>query len=129
MRVIFLTLTFSVASFFSDQEKPIDQWIQKIVGEMIEMNDLGKYSHKEIPTGITVDFVLVASVKDIKIENGIIKMLVNHGTGKYCSELKLRYLEKDGNFYLVFDEPITKTILGKERKFISPWIEKNNLCE
>ncbi len=129
MKVILLTLLIGISNIQTNQIKPIDNWVQEIVNEMIEMNDLGKYSEKEISSDINVNFIMVESVKDIKIENGIISMLVNHGTGKYCTELKFKYVEKDKNFYLIFDEPKTKTILGTERKFINPWIEKNKLCE
>ncbi|MFI1742833.1 hypothetical protein [Thalassobellus sediminis] len=129
MKIILLTFLIGISNIQINQEKPIDKWIQEIVDEMIEMNDLGKYSEKEIPSDIKVNFIMVESVKDIKIENGIISMLVNHGTGKYCTELKFKYVEKDKNFYLIFDEPEMKTILGTERKFINPWIEKNKVCE
>ncbi|WP_440121055.1 hypothetical protein [Tenacibaculum sp. Ill] len=129
MKIILMTLLFGILNIQTNQEKPIDKWIQEIVNEMIEMNDLEKYSEKEIPSDIKVNFIMVESVKDIKIENGIISMLINHGTGKYCTELKFKYVEKDKNFYLIFDEPEMKTILGTERKFINPWIEKNRVCE
>ena len=129
MKIILITLLIGISNIQTKQEKPIDKWIQEIVDEMIEMNDLGKYSEKEIPTDVEVNFIMVESVKDIKIENGIISMLVNHGTGKYCTELKFKYLEKDKNFYLIFDEPEMETILGTKKKFINPWIEKNKVCE
>ncbi|WP_299124804.1 hypothetical protein [uncultured Tenacibaculum sp.] len=129
MKIILLTLLIGVSNIQTNQEKPINKWIQEIIDEMIEMNDLEKYSEKEIPSDIKLNFIMVESVKDIKIENGIITMLVNHGTGKFCTELKFKYVEKGKNFYLIFDEPKTKTILGTERKFINPWIEKNKICE
>ncbi|WGH76910.1 hypothetical protein P8625_07140 [Tenacibaculum tangerinum] len=121
MKIILLTLFIGISTIQINQERPIDKWIQEIVEEMIEMNDLEKYSEKEIPSDIKVNFIMVESVKDIQIENGIISMLVNHGTGKYCTELKFKYVEKNKKFYLIFDEP--------ERKFINPWIEKNKVCE
>ena len=129
MKIILLTLLIGISNIQTNQEKPIDKWIKEIVDEMIEMNDLEKYSERAIPSDIKINFIMVESVKDIKIENGIISMLVNHGTGKYCTELKFKYVEKDKKFYLIFDEPETKTILGNERTFINPWIEKNKLCE
>eukprot|EP01093_Parvamoeba_rugata_P009396 TRINITY_DN2602_c0_g2_i1.p1 TRINITY_DN2602_c0_g2~~TRINITY_DN2602_c0_g2_i1.p1 ORF type:complete len:130 (-),score=18.90 TRINITY_DN2602_c0_g2_i1:108-497(-) len=129
MRIILLTLLIGISNIQTNQEKPIDKWIQEIIDEMIEMNDLGKYSYEEIPSDINVDFIMVESVKDIKIDNGIITMLVNHGTGKYCTELKFKYVENEKRFYLVFGKTKTKTILGKERKSINPWIEKNKICE
>ena len=127
MRLILLTLLFGISNIQINQEKPIDKWITEIINDMIEMNDLGKYSYEEISSDINVDFIMVESVKDVKIDNGIITMLVNHGTGKYCTELKFKYVENEGEFYLVFGK--TKTILGKERKSINPWIEKNKVCE
>lgn len=129
MKIILLTILIGISNFQINQEKPIDKWIQAIIDQMTEMNDLGKYSEKEIPSDIKINVIMVESVKDIKIENGIISMLVNHGIGKYCTELKFKYVEKNKNFYLVFDEPEIKTILGTERKFINPWIEKNKVCE
>ena len=129
LKIILLTLFIGISNIQTNQETPIDKWIQEIVDEMIEMNDLEKFSEKEITSDIKVNFIMVESVKDIKIENGIISMLVNHGTGKYCTELKFKYVEKDKNFYLIFDKPEMKTILGTERKFINPWIEKNKVCE
>lgn len=129
MKTILLTLLIGFSTIQTNQEKPIEKWVQEIVNEMIEMNDLKKYSYKKIASDIQVDFIMVETVKDIKIENGIISMLINHGTGKYCSELKFKYVEKDNNFYLIFDEPKSKKILGTERKFITPWIEKNNICK
>jgi len=129
MRIILLTLLLGISNIQINQEKPIEKWVQEIVNEMIEMNNLAKYSNEEIPADIKVNFIMVESVKDIKIDNGIISMFVNHGTGKYCTELKFKYIKKDGIFYLIFDEPKTKTTLGIERKFINPWIEKNKVCE
>src|SRR5688572_9353858 len=129
MKIILLTLLIGISNIQTNQEKSIDKWIQEIVDEMIEMNDLKKYSDKEIPSDIKVNFIMVESVKDIKIENGIISMLVNHGTGKYCTELKFKYVEKDKNFYLIFGEFKTEKILETERKFINPWVEKNKVCE
>jgi hypothetical protein len=129
MKLIILTLLIGFSNIQINQEKPIDKWVLEIVEEMIEMNDLEKYSEKEISSDIKVNFIMVESVKDVKIENGIISMLVNHGTGKYCTELKFKYVEKNKNFYLIFDEPKLKTIFGTERKFINPWIEKNKVCE
>lgn len=127
MKIILLYLLFGVLHIHNSQEKSIDKWIQEIVNEMIEMNDLGKYSYEEIPYDTNVDFIMVESVKDINIDNDIISMLVNHGTSKYCTQLKFKYVEKQGEFYLVFGK--TKTSLGIMRKSINPWIEKNKICE
>jgi len=130
MRTILLTLLITIPNIQINQEKPIENWINEIVNEMIEMNDLRKYSNFEIPSDTKVDFIMVESVKNIKIDNGIITMLVNHGTGKYCTELKFKYVENEGEYYLVFG--IMTTIAyggGIEEKSIKPWIEKNKICE
>ena len=129
MKILLLSILIGISNIQTNQEKPIDEWVKEIIDEMIEMNDLGKFSHEEIPSDINVDFIMVESVKDIKIDNGIITMLVNHGTGKYCTELKFKYVVNEERFYLVFGKTKTKTILGKERKSINPWIEKNKICE
>ena len=128
MKTILIILLLGILNLQSSSTKSIDQWIQKIVNDMIEMNDLRSYSHEEIPLNIKLNAILVEAVKDIKIENGTISMLVDHGTGKYCSFLRFKYLEKDNQYFLVFDSPRTKTIMGTEYEIINPWIEKNSLC-
>jgi hypothetical protein len=129
MRLIILTLFLGISSFTIGQDVHIEKWVQKIVQDMIEMEDLRKYSDREIPMDINLDLIMVESIKHLGIEGQIISMLVNHGAGNFCTELKFRYMEKDGEFYLVFDEPISSTILGKEHRIIKPWIEKNRICD
>ncbi len=110
------------------ENKSIDNWIKEIVNDMIEMNDLDKYSAEEISPDFSVNFIIVESVKDIFITDNKISMLVNHGKGTYCTEITFLYLKKKGNFYLVFTKPETKITLGKERKWVNPWIDKKNIC-
>ena len=129
MRIILLTLLFGHSIIQINQEKSIDKWIEEIINEMIEMNDLRKYSSEEIPPDVNVDFIMMESIQDLKIGNGIISMLVDHGTGKHCTELKFKYMEKEGEYYLNFGKTKMRTILGKERKSINPWVEKNRICE
>ena len=52
----------------------------------------------------------------------------SNGKGTYCTEITFLYLKKKGNFYLVFTKPETKITLGKERKWVNPWIDKKNIC-
>ncbi len=129
MKTFILTFLLIIPNIQINLEKSINKWVQEIINEMIEMNDLRKYSSVEIPSNVNVDFIMVESVKDIKIDNEIISMLVNHGTGKYCTELKFEYVEIEGELYLVFGKTKTKIFLGKKRKSISPWIEKNTICD
>jgi len=112
----------------TNQDSNLDNWIQSFVNDMIEMNDLDRYSEKPISPTIEENFILVESVKDIEIEKDTITMLVNHGKGTYCTKLKFRFLKKEGNYYLVFPKPYKKNILGKEQDFVNPWIEKTNIC-
>jgi hypothetical protein len=71
---------------------------------------------------------MVESVKDVKIENDIISMKINHGKGKYCTELKFQFIEKEGKFFLVFPKPYKEKLFGKQLKYIDPWIEKITDC-
>jgi len=128
MKTIVLLLVLGISSDFGTDEKTIETWVQEIVEDMIQLNDLRKYSHKEIPPEITVNFMLVEAVKDVNIANGLITMRVDHGTGKYCSALTFRYVKKDGTYYLVFDVPTLSSILGTERKFVNPWVAKKKVC-
>ncbi|WP_375559583.1 hypothetical protein ACE193_17860 [Bernardetia sp. OM2101] len=126
---LFISLLVSLSFFSFSQEKPIDIWIQAIVNDMIEMNDLSKYSDREISSDVTINFFLVESVKDIRIEGDTINMLISSDGQKYCNELKFRYIQKEQKYYLVFAPVNNRVILNKEKKFITPWIEKKNLCE
>ena len=74
--------------FSSFQEKPINTWVQAIVDDMIEMNDLSKYSDEEIASDVTINFFFVESVKNIRIEGDTINMLISSDGEKYCNELK-----------------------------------------
>ncbi len=126
---ICLLLLFSLSSFSFLQESPIDIWIQAIVNDMIEMNDISKYSDKEIASDVTINFFLVESVKNSRLEGDTINMLISSDGKKYCTELKFRYTQKEGHYYLTFSPIYNKVILGREKKFINPWIESNKLCE
>ena len=128
MKSILFVLLFGISNLQSTPSKPIYLWIQEIVNDMIEMNDLPSYSHEEIPSNIKLNVIMVETVKEIKIENDVISMLVDHGTGKYCSLLKFKYIKQDQGYFLVFDAPKTKTIMGAEYQIINPWIEKTSLC-
>ncbi|WP_178987719.1 hypothetical protein [Winogradskyella schleiferi] len=110
------------------QNKSVENWVQDIVADMIEMNDLDRYSSEELSPDVNVNFILVESVKDIDIKGSTITMLVNHGKGTYCTKLTFNYIEKNGNFHLVFSKPETKITLGKETTWITPWIAKTNIC-
>lgn len=115
--------------FSSFQEKPINTWVQAIVDDMIEMNDLSKYSDEEIASDVTINFFFVESVKNIRIEGDTINMLISSDGEKYCNELKFRYIQKEGQYYLKFASIYNKVILDREKKFVNPWIEANKLCE
>ena len=109
-------------------QKSVEKWVDKIVDDMIAMDDLRKYSGAEIPADVETNFIMVQSVKDISVEGDVIRMLVNHGKGTYCTELKFKYTTVKGDYFLVFADPETKNVLGKDVRFVNPWIEKNKIC-
>lgn len=122
--IFFLVISSSVTS----QNERLDSWIKEIVNDMIEMNDLEKYSSEELSPDLNVNFIFVESVKNISINDTIITFLINHGKGNYCTKLTFEYLEKNENYYLVFATPKTKTTFGKETQWVTPWIKKENIC-
>ena len=128
LKAIIVLFFLTNSNALISQNKSIDNWIQDVVSDMIEMNDLVKYSSIEISPNISVNFIMVESVKDITVNDSIISMLVNHGKGTYCTQIKFEYVKKDGDFYLVFAKPETKITLGQERRWVKPWIEKKNIC-
>lgn len=105
-----------------------EEWANHIIKDMIAMNDLGKYSDKAISSDVTVNFLMVESVKDVKVENDILSMKINHGNGKYCTILKFQFIEREGKFFLVFTVPYVEEVFGKKQYFINPWIEKISDC-
>ncbi|WP_298894607.1 hypothetical protein [uncultured Psychroserpens sp.] len=129
MNHLITILLITISSFQAKQEQSLDDWIKAVVNDMVELNDLDKYSDRSISSDIEINFILVQSTKDITIKDDSITMLINNGKGTYCTQLKFRYTQKDGQFYLVFPEPYKTTILGQERLFVNPWIEKTNICE
>lgn len=128
MKTVVMFLFFSLSNALISQNKAIDNWIQDIVNDMIEMNELDKYSYEEISSDVNVNFIMVESVKDIAITDNQISMLVNHGKGTYCTKIIFEYIKKNEEFFLVFTKPEAKITLGKERKWVNPWIEKKNIC-
>lgn len=124
-----LTVLIFIFCFKTKQESSIDIWIDNIVQDMIEMNDLDKYSNKPIASDVSKNFFLVESVKNIEIKDDSFTMLINHGQGTYCTKLKFKYIQKKGQFYLVFPEPNKTIIFGTKRLFVNPWIEKTNICK
>ncbi|WP_298759023.1 hypothetical protein [uncultured Psychroserpens sp.] len=129
MKHLIVILLITISSFQAKQEQNLNNWIKEVINDLVELNDLDKYSNRAVSPNIEVNFVLVQSTKDIIIKDDIITMLINNGKGTYCTQLKFRYTQKDGQFYLVFPEPYKTTILGQERLFINPWIEKTNICD
>lgn len=129
MKSFIIVLCLIVSIPLSRQNKSINNWVQEIVTDMIEMNDLDRYSSEELSPDTNVNFILVESVKDINILKSTFSMLVNHGKGTYCTKLIFKYIEKNGKFYLVFSKPDTKINLGKERKWITPWTDKIKICD
>jgi len=129
MILLLASFLLSISSIQTEQNAPLDKWIQKIVRDMIDMNDLGKYSDKAIPADVTVDFLMVDSVKDIQYDDKQITMLIDHGKGVFCTELKFNYIIRDGKYYLVFSPAHTIKIFGKDKKSIDPWVEKNSKCD
>ena len=129
MKSIYFLFFLVISNPVISQNLSIDNWIQDIVNDMIEMNDLEKYSSKTLSPDLNVNFLMVETVKDIVVTDSIISMLVNHGKGTYCTRLKFEYVEKSGNYYLVFSKPETKITLGKGIQWVNPWIEKKNICD
>ncbi|MTE28277.1 hypothetical protein [Winogradskyella ouciana] len=129
MKTIAILFFIVISNVLISQTISIEDWVQNIVNDMIEMNDLDIYSSEELSPEYSVNFIMVESVKDITITDNKISMLVNHGKGTYCTKITLQYLKRDDGFYLVFSEPRTNMTLGKERKWIDPWIEKVNICD
>lgn len=129
MKTITFILCLLATSTLVAQKESIDNWIQAIVEDMVEMNDLDKYSSKQLSQVLHVDFIMVESVKNVAIKGNNISMMVNHGRGTFCTKLTFKYVEKSGNYYLVFSEPETKITLGKERQWVTPWIKKENVCD
>lgn len=130
LKVGVLTLMFGLlSSFQSIQNQSLEQWLDLIVKDMIEMNDLRKYSHQKIPSDVTINFFMVEAVKDVRIDQNVISMLINHGNGKYCTEIKFKYIQIDDKFYLVFSEPTTESIFGEEKKIVNPWLESKKVCQ
>lgn len=111
------------------QDKFLKKWVDNIAKDMIAMEGLEKYSKDGFATGVTVNFLLVDRAKVLQIDNGTFTLHIDHGKGQYCTELKLKYEQVDGKYYLIFSEPKTSTILGVEREFVDPWFEKNSTCD
>jgi transaldolase len=129
MTLFILTLLFNSLNLQIEKDTQTDLWIQQVVRDMINMNDLGKYSDKAIPSDVTVNLLMVEALKNIKYDDSQITLLVDHGTGKYCTELQFNYLKKNGKYYLGFGTTTSLKVFGKEKKFIDPWVKKSNLCE
>ena len=128
MKITFAALFITVLSVNSYHQRPVDLWVQEIIETMIDFEDLSAYSDQEIPEDVEVNLLWVEAVKDVKIEDGIISMLVAHKEDTYCSQLKFKYIEKNGEFFLSFGETSVTKVLSSEKTFIDPWIEHKKLC-
>ncbi|WP_299224703.1 hypothetical protein [uncultured Psychroserpens sp.] len=129
MKTILFFILLCVSTV-SNQKKPIDKWVQSVIDDLVEMNDLEKYSNVEIPSDVNINFIAIESVKDVTIVDDTINMLVDHGKGKYCTKLTFKYIEKNNRFYLKFSEVITRmTPLDTERKYINPWVSRSKVCD
>ncbi|WP_298903132.1 hypothetical protein [uncultured Psychroserpens sp.] len=126
----FITILLIITSSFQIKQDPnLDTWIQSIVDDMIAFNDLDKYSLKSFPSDVKTNAFLVESVKDIAVKDDVISMLLNHGKGTYCTQIKFRYIKKQGSFYLVFPEPKKAKMNTKEYLIVDPWIEHTKICD
>lgn len=124
-----ITTTALSANTITKVKKPVEIWIDKWVEGMKNFKYLREYSHETIPPEISVHKSVIDEVKDLTIENDIIRMLVNSSPGAFCRELKFKYIEPNGEFYLVFGEPEVITLAGKHATFVPPWIEDNRICD
>ena len=125
-KVIVSALFFlSFSGFSQTKEIKIKNWFQNVINDMIEMNDLSKYSHKEI--NYKLDFIMVESIKELEVNGNEITMLVNHGAGKFCTKITFQYLEKNNSYYLVFQKPRKSKVL--KTSLITPWTKRINNCK
>ncbi|PCJ65338.1 MAG: hypothetical protein COA58_10795 [Bacteroidetes bacterium] len=129
MKVLAFIFLLGLSNYQTNKEKSIDQWVNEIVNDMIQLNNLEKYSLRYIPSGTNIDFILVDAVKNVQIHNSSISMLIDHGSGTYCSKLKFKYVQIGESFRLVFAPPTLNFIAGKKVKYVTPWTEKKRLCQ
>ena len=129
MKLIVTFFLIITLGFQTKQEPNIDTWIQNIVDDMIAFNDLDRYSLKKFPSDVKINAFLVESVKDITIKDDVISMLLNHGKGTYCTQIKFRYIKKQDAFYLVFPEPRKAKMHNRTYLIVDPWIEHTKVCD
>ncbi len=106
-----------------------EKWVKTIIKDMKQAESLSKYASADIPSHVSVNFVLVDRTKDLEINENSFSFVVDHGNGKFCSKMIFEYVKQDGEYKLVFAEPHASTIFGKEKWFANPWKEKIRLCK
>jgi len=129
MKNIFFLILCLLVLHGSAQFQSVDELKTKLVQDLKEYNDLRLYSHKAIPNEVSVNLIWVEEVKNLKVKGNTISMLVDHGKGKFCTSVSFEFTQVDGKYYLVFPEPYESELLGKDKTWVNPWVEKNTDCE
>jgi hypothetical protein len=111
------------------QNNSLYDWAIKLSEDLVEMNNLSSYSLVELPTDVKIDAIYVDKIKLISINQGLITFEVDHGKGIYCSLVSFRFEEINNNYFLIFSDITTENILGKEIRYVRPWVSKENICD
>lgn len=124
--IILFLLSIHIA-YSQEDQTAVKKWFQSVINDMKAMNDLSKYSHKKLNSEVAFNFLMIEKVKDVKVTNDKISVLVDHGTDVFCTQLVFQFTKVKDTFYLIFQKPTRDTT--KKKLLVNPWFRRIKLCE
>jgi len=129
MKILVAVLIVITSLKVSAQNEKLNKWINQIGETLIQFEDLDGYSHMSIEEDVMLDFISVDRYQIEETTDSTFTIFVDPGRGEFCNHVTFKYIEGEGNYYLVFDDVKTDMLFGKERKTVTPWTMIINDCK
>lgn len=107
----------------------IDVLIDQFCADLMEFEDVGKYSHVPIANDVLVNFISVFRYELEELTDSTFTIAVDPGKGEFCNHVTYKYVKIDKNYFLVFDDIEMSYSLGVESKMVNPWLNIKNNCK
>lgn len=129
MRSLLIVLITLSSIHASAQNEELTMWIDQIGEDLIQLEDIDKYSHNPIEDHVMVDFIFVNRYQIEEVTDSTFTIFVDPGKGEFCSHVTFKYIKDGEGYYLVFNEVETKMFLGTEKETVTPWTKIINDCK
>jgi hypothetical protein len=125
-QILLASLLFFMNPSFG--QSSLDEWVASLKQRIIDGEDIRTFASNPVREDLIVDFVLVADLVVVHVDEHTIRMRMVGLKGEETGCLEFAYFQRSGQYFLEFSPEREVTVRGHSSKFVSPWTTKLPSC-